>query len=101
MQIRPISPSFKGYVEAKCKENLVGSWKDALPVTFNTNSISYSPRPYCSDPLADYNRTEIKCGSDTYIADCPYDTFQKACLKSDSPEMKGKLVKIIFKTISY
>lgn len=43
MQIRPISPSFKGYVEAKCKENLDGSWKDALPVTFNTNSITYSP----------------------------------------------------------
>lgn len=98
MQIRSVSPSFKGFVEVNCRRQYDGF---NAPFTFNTNAISYSPRPYCSDPLADYNSTEIKCGSDTYIADCPYDTFQKACLQSDRPEMKGKLVKIIFKTISY
>lgn len=89
MQIRPVSPSFKGYVEAKCKENLDGSWKDALPVTFNTNSITYSPN------AAKECLTEVHCGNNRYFVNCIYDRFQEACLLSDSDEMKGKVVKVM------
>lgn len=78
MQIRPISPSFNGYVEVNCRQERNGR---LTSMTFNTNAISFSPS-------LKNGKTDIYYGSQEYTADCPYDTFQQACLKSD---VSGKI----------
>ena len=78
MQIRPILPSFKGYVEVNCRQEKNGR---LTPMTFNTNSIAFSPS-------LDNGKTEIFYGSQICTADCPYDTFQQTCLKAD---VSGKI----------
>ena len=74
MQIRPVSLPFKGYVEVNCQQ---GNYRNTNPVTFNTKSIAYSPS------ILNPGKTEIYAGNKTFLADCSYDTFQKACMKAD------------------
>ena len=78
MQIRPISPSFNGYVEVNCRQERNGR---LTSMTFNTNAISFSPS-------LKSGKTDIYYGSQVCTADCPYDTFQQACLKAD---VSGKI----------
>lgn len=90
MKIGTITPSFKGYVEIFCRRENDGY---IAPVTFSTNAITYTPiKGYDSNGKRE--EVEIHSGEQKYTAVCSYDTFQEACLESDTDDMKGKVIKI-------
>lgn len=93
MKIGTITPSFKGYVEIFCRRET-----DCYiaPVTFSTNAITYTPTKGYGHS-GEREEVEICSGEQKYTAVCSYDTFQKACLESDTDDMKGKVVKIEIK----
>ncbi len=93
MKIGTITPSFKGYVEIFCRRE-----NDCYiaPVTFSTNAITYTPTKGYGHS-GEREEVEICSGEQKYTAVCSYDTFQKACLESDTDDMKGKVVKIKIK----
>ena len=86
MQIRPVMPSFKGYIELIA--NQINSHPSAY-TTFNTNSIIVTSSPYSK---SDYGSTYISNGGEAYLTDHPYYIVQKACVLAE--KNKDAIVKI-------
>lgn len=86
MQIRPVMPSFKGYIELNATR--INSHPSGS-TTFNTNSIIVTSPPYSK---SDYASTYISNGGEAYLTDCPYYIVQKACLLAD--QHKDSIVSI-------
>ncbi len=86
MQIRPVMPSFKGYIELMA--NQINSHPSGY-TTFNTNSIIVTSPPYSK---SDYASTYISNGGEAYLTECPYYIVQKACILAD--QNKDSIVKI-------
>ena len=86
MQIRPVMPSFKGYIELMA--NQINSHPSGY-TTFNTNSIIVTSPPYSK---SDYGSTYISNGGEGYLTECPYYIVQKACILAD--QNKDSIVKI-------
>ena len=79
MQIRPITPSFNGYIEVHANPYLPHEAQSGN-TTFNTNSITITQAPYSK---ADYYSTYIANSGEAYLSTCPYSVLQKACLLAD------------------
>ena len=77
MQIRPVMPSFKGYIELNATR--MNSQPSGY-TTFNTNSIIVTSPPYSK---GDYGSTYISNGGEAYLTDRPYYIVQKACILAD------------------
>lgn len=86
MQIRPVMPSFKGYIELNATR--INSHPSAY-TTFNTNSIIVTLPSYNQ---SDYGSTYISNGGEAYITNCPYSVVQKACILAD--QHKNAIVSI-------
>lgn len=90
MQIRPITPSFKGYIEVPAKRPRNEYFK---PTIFNTNSITLTDG---FEPELEYRvfweMTHISSGGVSYITKIPYYILQKACILAD--QNKNAIVSI-------
>lgn len=86
MPIRPVMPSFKGYIELNATR--MNSHPSGY-TTFNTNSIIVTSPPYSK---SDYGSTYISNGGEAYLTDCPYYIVQKACILAD--QNKNAIVSI-------
>lgn len=89
MQIRPITPSFKGYIEiSACPVN----YNKYEPTTINTNSIIVTNANVDERGYKSLGITHISNGGEAYVTSCPYDLVQKACILAD--QHKDSIVSI-------
>lgn len=89
MQIRPITPSFKGYIEVSASPVKYDKYE---PTTFNTNSIILTNAPVNERGYKNLGITHISNGGEAYVTSCPYDLVQKACILAD--QHKNAIVSI-------
>lgn len=89
MQIRPITPSFKGYIEVSASPVKYDKYE---PTTFNTNSIILTNAPVNERGYKNLGITHISNGGEAYVTNCAYSVLQKACILAE--QNKDALVKI-------
>lgn len=89
MQIRPITPSFKGYIELSASPTTYDKYK---PTTINTNSIIITESHVNEMGYKNLGITHISNGGEAYVTSCPYDLVQKACILAD--QHKNAIVSI-------
>ncbi len=89
MQIRPITPSFKGYIEISASPVKYDKYE---PTTINTNSIILTNAPVNERGYKNLGITHISNGGEAYVTNCPYSVVQKACILAD--QNKNAIVSI-------
>ena len=89
MQIRPVMPSFKGYIELNATR--INSHPSGY-TTFNTNSIIVTNANVDERGYQNSGITHISNGGEAYITNCPYYVVQKACILAD--QNKNAIVSI-------
>ena len=80
MQIRPITPSFKGYIEVSASPVKYDKYE---PTTFNTNSIIVTNANVDERGYQNSGITHISNGGEAYVTNSPYYVVQKACILAD------------------
>ena len=78
MPIRPITPSFKGYIELSASPVKYNKYE---PTTINTNSI-----------IVTNANVDERGYQKAYVTNCPYYVVQKACILAD--QNKNAIVSI-------
>lgn len=89
MPIRPITPSFKGYIELSASPIKYDKYE---PTTINTNSIILTNAPVNERGYKNLGITHISNGGEVYVTNSPYSVVQKACILAD--QNKNAIVSI-------
>lgn len=89
MPIRPVMPSFKGYIELNASPVKYNKYE---PTTINTNSIIVTNANVDERGYQNSGITHISNGGEAYVTNCPYYVVQKACILAD--QNKNAIVSI-------